>query len=67
MLSLVIQRRKLGEQIQSDIKLKLPDGSKKLLRELFEGKPDDLLSAFRASQWTIPGVSFFYFYREVFS
>jgi hypothetical protein len=56
MLSLIIQRRKLGQQIQSDIKLKLPDQSEKLLTELFKGKPDDLLSAFRASRWTIPAV-----------
>ncbi len=59
MLSLVVQRHRLGEKIESNIKLKLPDGSKKLLRELFQGKPADLLAAFRASQWTIPAVSLF--------
>ncbi len=61
MLSLVVQRRKLGEQIESDIKLKLPNGSELFLRQLFQGKPADLLSAFRASQWTIPAVSLFHF------
>ncbi|CAF3349671.1 unnamed protein product [Rotaria sp. Silwood1] len=54
MLSIVVKRRQLSEQIQSDITLKLPDGSEKLLRDLFQGKPNDLLSAFRASRWTIP-------------
>jgi hypothetical protein len=58
MLSLVIQRRKFGEKIQSDIKLKLPDGSEKTLRELFQGKPTDLLAAFRENQWTIINVSY---------
>lgn len=47
MLSLILQCRKLGEQIQSDIKLKLPDGTQKRLREFFQEKPIDLLSAFR--------------------
>lgn len=60
MLSLTLQCRKLGRKIKSDMKLKLRDGSEKLLRELFEGKPADLLSAFRATQWTIPAVSYLF-------
>ncbi|CAF1347298.1 unnamed protein product [Rotaria sordida] len=54
MISVVVQRRRLSEQIESDIKLKLPDQSERLLRELLQGKPNDLLWAFRATQWTIP-------------
>ena len=57
MLSLVLHRRKLGRKITSDVKLKVSDGSEKLLRELFNDKPGDLLAAFRVSQWTIPAVS----------
>ncbi|CAF1333276.1 unnamed protein product [Adineta steineri] len=54
MLSLVLQRRKMAENIQGDIMLKLPDGSKKSMRHLFGGNIADLLAAFRASEWTIP-------------
>ena len=57
MLALMIQRLKLGQNLQSDLLMKLPDGSQKSLRELFRGRPADLLAAFRASQWTIPAVS----------
>ena len=57
MLSLIIQRRKLGRNIAADVKLKLPDGTEQTLRELFDGKPADLLAAFRASKWTIAAVN----------
>jgi hypothetical protein len=60
MISLIVQRKKLGQQIESDIQLKLPDQSKKLLRDLFKGKTEELLSAFRASQWTMPQVYFYF-------
>jgi hypothetical protein len=56
MISLILKRRKLAQSIQSDIKLKLPDGTQKFLRDLFQGKPNDLLASFRASKWTIPHV-----------
>ena len=56
MLSLIIHRRKFGRNINAEIKLKLPDGTEQILRDLFNGKPADLLAAFRASQWTIPAV-----------
>ena len=57
MIGLVLQRRKLGQRIKSDMKLQLPNGSEKLLRNLFEGAAGDLLSAFCASQWTVAPVS----------
>jgi hypothetical protein len=57
MLALTVQRLKLGQNLQSDLSMQLPDGSHKSLRELFRGRPADLLAAFRASQWTIPAVS----------
>jgi hypothetical protein len=68
MLSLVLQRRKFGKMIKSYIKLKLPDGSEHFLRELFEGRPAELLSAFRANQWTIPAVCYFslFFFNHLF-
>ena len=56
MISLILKRRKLAEEIPSDINLKLPDGTQKSLKDLFHGKPNDLLAAFRASKWTIPQV-----------
>jgi hypothetical protein len=64
MLSLVLQRRKLGEKIKDDVTLKSPDGTTHLLRDLFTGKPADLLAAFRASKWTMPFVSQFSFSRN---
>lgn len=54
MLSLVVKRSKLGQAIQTDEKLKQPDGTEKTLRDLFRSRPADLLAAFRASQWTTP-------------
>ena len=57
MLSLVLHRRKFARKITSDVKLKVSDGAEKSLRELFNDKPGELLSAFRMSQWTIPAVS----------
>jgi len=53
-ISLILKRRKLSQNIQSDLQLKLPDGSNKSLKHLFQGQPQQLLAAFRASQWTIP-------------
>ncbi len=61
MISLILKRRKLSRQIQSDIKLKLPNGSSQFLKDLFQEKPNDLLAAFRASKWTIPYVDLFTF------
>lgn len=57
MISLVLKRRNLAENIQSYMKLKLPDGSEKRLIDLFQGQPEQLLAAFRASKWTIPHVN----------
>ena len=57
MLSLVVKRSKLGQNIQTNEKLKQPDGTEKTIRDLFRSRPADLLAAFRASQWTIPAVS----------
>ncbi|CAF3326590.1 unnamed protein product [Rotaria sp. Silwood2] len=54
MLSLILQRRKFSNKIIKDLILQLPDGSSHSLRQLIEGKPSELLAAFRASQWTIP-------------
>ena len=56
MISIILKRRNLSEQIPSDINLKLPDGTQKPLKDLFQGKPNELLAAFRASKWTIPQV-----------
>lgn len=55
-ISILLQRRKLAEEIPLDITLKLPDGSNKSLKDLFQGQPQEFLSALRASKWTIPQV-----------
>jgi hypothetical protein len=62
MISLILKRRTLAQLIECDIKLKLPNGKDKFLKDLFQGKPNDLLSAFRASKWTIPHVHFIYLF-----
>ena len=59
MISLVLKRRKLAENIRLDMKLKLPGGSEKRLIDLFQGQPEELLATFSASKWTIPHVNSF--------
>jgi hypothetical protein len=39
----------------------MPDGSNKLLRDLFEENPVDVLTAFRINKWNIPEVNFISF------
>ncbi|CAF1621829.1 unnamed protein product, partial [Adineta ricciae] len=54
MLSLILKRRKLTENLVSHVKLQLPDGNEEFLLKLFQGSPSDLLLAFRVSKWNLP-------------